>query len=370
MQKHSQKKKICDSEPVVLFHPCRRYRPLHAVRDDVRQGISIETTYALFKECFPSIILVHQSSDPKTSDRFQSDSFCRRHEVRGIDGCSGAGRRIVGIWSTARYAARPGLVTISNYGIVATSPDPALGSTLSILDGQPQSAPILSTGNPNDASVLVSSAGNDLIGLHSSTDQLITGQFQPSQFLTGQLTAYKIPQPAIDQLATNQPANDQTISADGNTVQIFSDTVRTADRELGEYLDVPPISEPSLVVTPYIKSSFSSIRAARCFFGIYGVSNNQMNFQMKKCGGSNDLPNLPQMMSTLTPCLGVLKASEEGQILSILYNEHKSENFDLLQDSRGDFEAELHQATKFKVIRKDAHDRATLLTALGVESAE
>ncbi|MCJ1464446.1 hypothetical protein MMC07_003059 [Pseudocyphellaria aurata] len=253
---------------------------------------------------------------------------------------------------------------------------------------------MLATGNPNGNPVLMSSTGNDLIDLHSSTDQPENGQFQPNQFqsnqfqpsqfqpsqfqpsqlLTGQLTAYKTPQSAIDQIIADQPAIDQTTSGDDITDRIPPDMVPTADLQLAEYIDIPPVSQAPLGVTRYVIKSFSSISAGRCAFGIYVVADDKMNFHIQKCGKSNELPNLPKLMSDLTPCLAVLKAKEKGQFLSILYYEADSDvetdKISLLREGRGDFEAELHQATHSTIIRKDARNRATLLDALGVTPAK
>lgn len=255
--------------------------------------------------------------------------------------------------------------------VVAINPVLPVGSSPSNPDGQTDSPSTSWIGHLIDAPVLTTSTGTDPVDLHSSVAQLGTDQFQTSQLPPGLLAAYENPaaQPEIDQAATYLFA-----SGDSNTVQGPSDIVPAANSqfvaqtlESPPNLEAPPILEAPIEVTKAVQASFRAILTDQCFFGIYVVSADDMNFELKKCGDSKDLNYLAQKLTAYKPCLGILKKkSQQGQMLSVLYYEKETDDVKLLKDGRGEFEADLHQATKYDVDRRNANDWATLTKTLSL----
>lgn len=257
--------------------------------------------------------------------------------------------------------------------IVAINPVLPVGPSPSHPDGQTDSPSTSGTENLIDTPAMTTSTGTDPIDLHSSIGQLGTDQSQTSQFLPG-LAAYKIPaaQLEIDQAATGQPATGQPAtylfaSDDSTTVQGPSDIVPAANPQfVAQYLEAPPVSNAPLGVTEGVENSFHGILTDQCTFGIYVVSADVMNYELKLCGTSKDLNFLSEKMIMYQPCLGILKKSQKSQMLSVLYYDKESDNVKLLKDGRGDFEAELHEATHYTVDRRNAYDQANLMKTLNL----
>lgn len=263
--------------------------------------------------------------------------------------------------------------------MVAINPVPSVGSSPSIPVGQTDGSSIISSGNYFDTPGLPSSVETDQIDLHLPTDQFQTTQF-PAEFFT----AYKTPasQPAIDQStslpagqieinrdSTNQPATYQLAPGDSNMVRGPSDILPAASLEISQAKpseDPFPISAAPLEVTQEVANSFTSIMTEACFFGIYGVSADKSSFQVIECGHSNDPADFSKQILLDAPCLGVRGTRNRGQMLSILYFEQESDDFKLLRDGRGDFEATFRANTHYTVVRRTAQDETTFRKILSV----
>lgn len=271
-----------------------------------------------------------------------------------------------------------------------TNPDGQTDSSLTSSAGNHFDDPVLnlptvSSGNNVDLSILTSSIGTDPIHLQSSTDQPATDLSQTNQFLTDLLTAYKSPagQPPIDQPAsspffidhpeTGRDANYQLASGVSDSVSGPSDIPSLLPQQLSlyfesQYLDPPPANEPPIGLTPKVIATFKSLTNQKCYFAIYGVSDNRIFFELKVCGVSKKAVDFSDHVVAHQPCIGVRRSREKGHLLSVLYYESdKSRDFGLLQYGRPDFEASLRAETHYAITQETALGRANLRQILGLQ---
>lgn len=268
-----------------------------------------------------------------------------------------------------------------------TNPDRQTDSSLTSSTGNYFDAPLLtlatvSTGNNVDLSILTTSIETDPIHLQSSTDQLETDQSQNNQFPTDLLTAYKTPagqppidqpasspfstdQPEIDQVATNQLASGVSDSVSGP-----SDIPSVVPSKISVYIeddtDPGPVNESPIGVTQEVIASFKSLTTEKCSFVIYGVSDDKISLELKQCGDSKNAVDFSEQVVANEPCIGVRRTRQKGHMLSVLYYETKSNDFERLQYGRPDFEASLRAETHYAISQETAKSRAILRRILGL----
>lgn len=320
---------------------------LDAVFEDVLQSIQElpkrfqPTCFLLKSYILPFDISIHSSST--TKKQLLSSCVTRSATVMRLSALTAAALLGTGPWVFGRpQATSPDLNQLQSLynSIVAVNPISTVRSSPSIPDVQVDSSSIISTGSSIDASLLTPSIGSDPIGLNSPT---------------GLLTAFKTPAGPleIDQVANDQPTNYQLTIGDSNTLPAPSDGIDSP-------VEVPSVSDAPLYVSPAVKTSFQGLKASKYLFGIYGVSADKIEFQIKQCGNSQNPTYFAEKITTFQPCLAVWITTQNKKMISILYYEAGSDDVNLLLNARGDFEADLHATTHYQIERKDAHDVATL----------
>lgn len=239
-----------------------------------------------------------------------------------------------------------------------------------------------------DNPVLGSAIEGGPFGSLLSADQHETDQSQASEFPLDFFTDYNTPnnQPVIaqavpfaflptqleiDRTAPDQPAAYQVASGDSTTVGGLSDMVFTAPLQISQEadsLEFAPVSGTPLEVTEEVMASFARIANKECYYGIYGTSANEINFETKECDKSEKLDDFSVQLKGNSPCLGVRRTRKEGRLLSILYYEIRSATDEArvktFQYGRPDFEASLRQKTGYQVVQKVAQGETSLRTVL------
>ena len=276
---------------------------------------------------------------------------------------------------------------VSPVGSSPTDQDRQTDSSLTSSTGNYFDAPLLtlptvSTGNHVDLPILTTSIGTDPIHLQSSTDQLDTDKYQPNRYQTHLLTAYKTPagQPPTDQPASSPFSIDQPEIDQGSTYQLASgvsdsvsgpsDIPSVVPSKISVYIeedtDPPPVNESPIGVTQQVTASFKSLTTKKCSYAIYGVSDDKIFLELKLCGVSKKAVDFSEQVVAYEPCLGVRRSRQKGHMLSVLYYETESHDFELLQYGRPDFEASLRAETHYAITQETAQSGAILRQILGL----